>query len=518
MRRDEMIQMLQSEPWNVIIIGGGATGLGAAVESSTRGYRTLLLEQSDFAKGTSSRSTKLIHGGVRYLQQGNIALVVEALRERGLLCQNAPHLIDHRSFLVPNYAWWEGPFYGIGLKIYDMLAGKLGIETSTHLSREETLKAIPTLEPKGLRGGVMYYDGQFDDARLAMTLAHTAADHGACLINYMKVTKLLKRNGLVEGVVAVDQESGKKYHLHGHVVINATGPFSDQIRKMDNLKSKPIIAPSQGIHLTLNRSFLPSEHAILIPRTEDKRVIFMVPWHGVILLGTTDTPVKKTTLEPKALKKEIRFLLDNAAKYLVRAPTTKDVLSVFAGLRPLVKAKSGKNTAALSRDHSVLVSASGLITIAGGKWTTYRKMGEDVINKAAAVGGLVERASQTHALPLHGWQENVDPLKHWSPYGTDAKKIKKMIREQPSLGKLLHPELPYVAAELVWAVRYEMARTVEDLLARRTRALLLNARASIEIAPRVAKLLAKELKKDAKWERKQIVTFKRLAKNYQCPL
>lgn len=516
MNRDRMIREIEENPnnWDILIIGGGATGLGAAVDSASRGYRTLLLEQHDFAKGTSSRSTKLIHGGLRYLQQGNVSLVTEALRERGLLCQNAPHLVYHLPFLVPNYHWWEGPFYGIGLKVYDMLAGSLGIEKSKRLSKKETLQAIPTIETKDLRGGVIYYDGQFDDARLAITLAKTAINNRAFLINYMKVIGLIKKNDIVIGVKVKDQETGKIYKLHSKTVINATGVFSDQILQLDNSKTKPLIAPSQGIHIVLPKSFQPSKMALLIPHTEDDRVIFLVPWHDRVLVGTTETHVKKPSLEPKPLKKEIEFLLKYAAHYLKKDPTKKDILSVFTGLRPLIKGKTEKDTATLSRDHTIIVSSSGLITIAGGKWTTYRKMAEDVINKAIEVGNLPERNCITKTLKLNGWKENQKPLTHLNLYGSDIQFLKEEMSKDKSLKELLHPNLPYLWVEVIWAIRKEMARSVEDVLSRRTRALLLDAKASIEVAPKIAKCLAKELGKDSKWEKDQITTYLEIAKHY----
>ncbi len=369
MRREEMLEYLRFSPdiWDIIIIGGGATGLGSAVDAASRGYRTLLIEQSDFAKATSCRSTKLIHGGLRYLKQGNIALVAEALRERGLLCKNAPHLIGHLAFLVPNYHWWEGPFYGIGLKIYDMLAGKLGIEKSKMLDSVETLKMIPNLQSEGLKGATLYYDGQFDDARLAIALASTAADHGGIVVNYVKATKLLKKNGLINGVEVIDEETKETYTLHSKVVINATGIFSDIVRKMDDKKAPSILEISQGIHIVLDKSFLNSDTAILIPHTEDGRVLFLVPWHNKVLIGTTDTGGQKPLLEPKPYAEEIEFLLKQASSYLHKVPTKKDILSVFAGLRPLVR--SGKRaSSAISRDHMIIVSESGLITIFGGKY------------------------------------------------------------------------------------------------------------------------------------------------------
>jgi glycerol-3-phosphate dehydrogenase len=513
MNRDQMIQDLDRDRWDIIIIGGGATGLGAAVDAASRGYKTLLLEQSDFAKGTSSRSTKLIHGGLRYLQQGNISLVTEALRERGLLCDNAPHLVHHLPFLVPLYHWWEGPFYGIGLKVYDLLAGELGLEPSRHLSRKQTLKAIPTIERKGLRGGALYYDGQFDDARLAITLAQTAADQGATLLNYMQATSLLKKKGLIVGVRAKDLETGKHYQLRAKVVINATGIFTDHFRKADDKKARLMMEPSQGIHLVLPASFLPSHTAILVPHTDDKRVIFLVPWHGKVLIGTTDTPLKKPSLEPLPLKEEVDFLLKHASRYLEKAPTRDDILSIYAGQRPLIRS-NGKSTAALSRDHVISVSKSGLVSIAGGKWTTYRKMAEDVINKALSVGDIPVRSCITTDLHLHGYQKGMDLSQHWSLYGADANEIKKLIRLNKKLKKAIAPDFPYTHAEVIWAVRHEMARSVEDVLARRTRILFLDAKAAIAAAPDVARLLALELKKSAAWQKKQIREFHRVAKHY----
>ena len=417
--RQKMIAQATETPdqWDVIIIGGGATGLGAAVDSASRGFKTLLLEQHDFAKGTSSRSTKLIHGGLRYLQQGNVALVIEALKERGLLCQNAPHLVHHLPFLVPHYHWWEGPFYGVGLKIYDMLAGKLGIEKSKKLSRRATLKAIPTLEPQDLRGGIVYYDGQFDDSRLAICLAQTAADHGGVVINYMKGNGFDQKTGPLRrrprhrsafrGALPFPRPRRDQCHWRFHRMLAFCIKKTPETLYAYAL---PMIAPSQGVHLVLDRSFQPGNTAILVPHTSDKRVLFMVPWHDRLLLGTTDTPMKKCSLEPRPLKEEVEFLLTHAAKYLTKDPTKKDVLSMFAGLRPLIKTAKGSDTAALSRDHMIFVSKSGLVTIAGGKWTTYRKMAEDVINKAVLVGNLPERnCITTETLKSTGWHEGLKP-------------------------------------------------------------------------------------------------------------
>ncbi|NGP89198.1 glycerol-3-phosphate dehydrogenase/oxidase [Fodinibius halophilus] len=514
--RNQLIDQLEDDPeiWDFIIIGGGATGLGTAVEAASRGYKTLLLEQHDFAKGTSSRSTKLVHGGVRYLRQGNVALVLEALRERGLLRKNAPHLVKNQSFIVPNYDWWEGPFYGIGLKIYDKLAGDLGLGPSENLSKEETLDYIPTLEPEDLNGGVIYYDAQFDDARLAINLLQTIFDHGGTALNYMKVTGLLKANGLVSGVTVEDQEGDHDMELQARAVINATGMFTDQIRQMDNPDASTLMQPSQGVHIVLDKSFQPGESAIMVPKTDDGRVLFAVPWHDRIIVGTTDTPLEEPALEPRATDEEIDFLLTHAARYLTKDPEPEDVLSVFAGIRPLVSPGGDDDTASISRDHTLLIDPSGLVTIAGGKWTTYRKMAEDTINEAAVVAGLDEREAITENLRLHGWLKNSEAAEPFELYGSDALSLKRIAQENEGWASQMHPNLPYTPAEVVWAARNEMARTVEDVLARRTRALLLDARASIEIADLVADLLAEELGRSEQWKNEQIATYKELANGY----
>lgn len=517
MSRDAHLQRLRDAPeyWDMIVIGGGATGLGTAVEAAARGYRTLLLEQHDFAKGTSSRSTKLVHGGVRYLQQGNVSLVLEALKERGRLIRNAPHIAHDLPFIVPVYDWWEGPFYGVGMKLYDLLAGKLGLGPSKILSREDTLALLPNVEPNGLRSGVIYYDGQFDDARLAINLAQTLADLGSVPLNYMKVTALLKRSGLVGGVVARDMESGEEHELNGRVVINATGVFSDAVRRMDEPDAEGIMAPSRGVHIVLDKSFLPGDSAIMVPKTADGRVLFAVPWHGRVVVGTTDTAVSDLPLEPRPNAEEIAFLLEHAAIYLAKDPARSDVLSTYAGLRPLVGAGTDKATAALARDHVLMISKSNLVTITGGKWTTYRKMGEDTVDAAALIAGLEERRSETVRLRLHGWLKNAAQLEGMlALYGSDAPQVRRVMREQPGWDRPLHPNLPYVAGEVAWAVRREMARTVEDVLSRRTRALLLDARASIACAPAVASLMARELGRDAAWERAQVEDYTALARGY----
>jgi glycerol-3-phosphate dehydrogenase len=511
-----MISRIASEsgPWDLVVIGGGATGLGVAIDAASRGYSSLLLEQSDFAKGTSSRSTKLVHGGVRYLQQGNVSLVLEALKERGLLRRNAPHLVHNLAFVVPNYDWWEGPFYGVGLKLYDLLAGKHGFGASKNISLEKTLEYIPTIETEGLRGGVIYYDGQFDDSRLAVNMAQTAVEQGATVVNYMGVSGLIKSEGFVRGVVAVDYESGRTYEVAARAVINATGVFADQVRRMDSADVKPMIAPSQGVHIVLDRDFLPGKGAILVPHTQDGRVLFATPWHDRVIVGTTDTAVTETPLEPLPLAEELDFLLAHAAQYLTKDPTPGDVLSMFAGLRPLVSMGDDENTAAISRDHTIHISGSGLVTITGGKWTTYRKMAEDTVDQAAVIAQLDERPCVTPDLNIHGFHRNAAQFGALSVYGSDARAIMALAQQEPAWGQRLHPRLTSIAAEVVWAVRHEMARTVEDFLARRTRALLLDARASIAAAPAVADLMARELNRDDAWKRDQIEFYRDLASKY----
>ncbi len=516
MDRDEMISRLdaQDRPWDLLVIGGGATGIGIAVDAAARGYDVLLLEQSDFGKGTSSRSTKLIHGGVRYLKQGNVPLVMEALRERGVLLRNAPHLVHDLEFVVPNYDWWEPPFYGIGLKVYDLLAGKYGFGASRLLSREQTLERIPNLETAGLRGGVLYHDGQFDDARLLIALARTAARQGATLLNYTRVTALTRDPmGFIDGAVFEDLENGSEHRPRARAVINATGPFADGLRKLDDPQAAPIIVPSQGVHLVLDHAFLPGSSAIMVPRTRDGRVLFAIPWHGRVLLGTTDTPIDQPTLEPRPLQEEIDFILETAARYLVRDPTEADVRSVFVGIRPLVGAGDG-TTAELSRDHTVQISRSGLITIAGGKWTTYRHMAEDVVDQAATLADLEPRPCVTRRLPVHGYHRHAEKFGDLALYGADAPALADLLRHDPELARPLHPRLPITAGEVIWAARYEMARGVEDVLARRSRSLLLDARAAVTAAPEVARLMARELAKPDHWRQSQAEAFRDLAAGY----
>jgi glycerol-3-phosphate dehydrogenase len=520
MDRHQSLQRLidHPEPWDMAIIGGGATGVGIAVDAASRGYVVCLLEQSDFGKGTSSRSTKLVHGGVRYLQQGNISLVMEALKERGILRTNAPHLVHDLAFVVPNYSWWEAPFYGIGMKIYDLLAGRYGFSKSRLLDKEEVLSRIPTLDQEGLRGGVLYHDGQFDDSRLLINLAQTAEEQGATLLNYAAVTGLSHDSaGLVDGLSFTDTETNQHYSLKARCVINATGAFSDAVREMDEPGTAPMISPSQGVHVVLDRLFLPGDAAIMVPRTSDGRVMFAIPWHEHTLLGTTDTPISQVSLEPKAMPQEIQFILQTAGEYLAKRPTLADVRSVFAGIRPLVKPQESASTAVISREHTIHVAKSGLLTIAGGKWTTYRKMAEDCVDHAATLAELADQPCVTRTLAVHGSHGQAEQFGELRYYGSDAPAIQRLMSEQPEWSQQLHPDLPIHGAQVIWAARHEMARTVDDVLARRTRALFLNAAAAMAMAPQVAKLLAAELGHSADWAAAQCVAFQDMAKNYLAP-
>ena len=525
-----MLQRLNdATEWDIIVIGGGATGLGTAVDAATRGYKTLLLEQHDFAKGTSSRSTKLVHGGVRYLAQGNIKLVKEALKERGLLLKNAPHLTNNLSFVLPCYSLWQKIYYGIGLKIYDVMAGKLGLGKTKIINAKKTKELLTTIDIKKLSGAIIYQDGQFDDARLAVNLAQTAAENGATVLNYCKVIKLVKASDRPEqavngfyrsakekicGVVVQDNISGKEYALKCKAVINATGIFTDEILQMDNAAAEKIVSPSQGIHLVVDKKFFPGSNAMMIPETEDGRVLFAVPWHNKVVLGTTDTPIESHSLEPKPLEEEISFILHHINKQLDVDIVRTDVKSVFAGLRPLVKKGASEKTALMPRDHTIIVSNSGLVTITGGKWTTYRKMADDVLNKTVVIARLEKRTCVTENLKIHGWVNQTDTKDALHFYGADAAGIQALCIKDATLSELIHPALPNIKAEVIWAIQNEMAITIEDVLARRTRLLFLDAKAAIEAAPGVAQLMVKEMAKDNTWVQQQLSSFYAVAKQY----
>jgi glycerol-3-phosphate dehydrogenase len=499
----------------MIVIGGGATGLGVALDAVTRGYKTLLLEQSDFSKATSSRSTKLVHGGVRYMAQGDILLVIEALHERGLMLKNAPHLTANKEFVIPAYTLWDVFLYTVGLKFYDLLAGRLSMGKSYFINRSKALGRLPLLKPEGLRGGIVYHDGQFDDSRMAVTLARTCVENGGTVLNYFRVNSLLKdeKNKII-GVLAKDMESGEEYSIHGKIVVNATGVFADEIHRMDNHSSKPTIRPSQGVHVVLDSSFLQSTSAIMIPKTDDGRVLFAIPWYGRVIVGTTDTPLDTITLEPKALDQEIDFILGTAGKYLTRPPERKDVKCIYAGLRPLAaNPDNPEATKEVSRRHKITLSSSGLLSIIGGKWTSYRRMAEETIDKAIKAGIIENKKCITRKFSFYS-NNGILKSERLKIYGSRADEIEKEINDQPDLGELIDQRLPYTKAEIIWICKNEMPRRLEDMLARRTRSLFLDVRASAEAGPLVAGLMAKELGFSKAWEEKQIEDYNKLIADY----
>ncbi|WP_316829597.1 glycerol-3-phosphate dehydrogenase/oxidase [Pedobacter aquatilis] len=505
----------ESTIYDIIIIGGGATGLGTALDAASRGYKTLLVEQSDFAKGTSSRSTKLVHGGVRYLAQGDIKLVKHALEERGLLQKNAAHLVNKEEFIIPCYSWFSVLKYLTGLTLYDWLAGKYSFGKSKYLAKKDTLIKIPGIKTKGLKGAISYFDGKFDDARLAINIAQTAIENGAILLTYTKVIGLKKSGTTVTGIDTEDVLTGKKTSFSGKVVVNATGVFVDDILKMNNPDSTNMVRPSQGVHIVLDKKFLASESALMIPKTSDGRVLFAVPWHQHLLVGTTDTPLNEHSLEPRALKEEVDFILSTAGQYFSKKPVEKDILSVFSGLRPLAAPtkSDGNSTKEISRDHKLIVSAKGLITITGGKWTTYRRMAEETVDLAIKHASLQPKNCITKTLNIHA-STDIRSGSYLDIYGTDKTNIEALITENPGLNNRLHPHFPYNEAEVVWAVRNEMAETVEDILSRRLRILFIDAQAAIDMSKTVAAILAKELHADKDWENNQVEIFNKLASGY----
>ncbi len=515
LNRDKVLEKLaESGTWDVLVIGGGATGLGVALDAISRGYKVLLAEQSDFAKGTSSRSTKLVHGGVRYLAQGDVKLVREACIERGLLQKNAPHLIKNQTFIIPIYSLLSRIKYTIGLKLYDWIAGKLSLGRSVFVKKAEVKKALPGIKQEGLLGGVLYHDGQFDDSRLAINLAQSIVEQGGYVINYARVTGLLKdAEEKLCGAVVEDMEGSGIYELKAKAIVNATGVFVDGILKMDDPAAEPSVVASQGIHVVVDKKFYPSQHALMIPETSDGRVLFAVPWHNEVVIGTTDTPVGSPSMEPRPLEKEIEFVLNTAAGYMETAPARKDVLSVFAGLRPLAAPeKDSQKTKEISRSHKIIISDSNLFTIIGGKWTTFRKMGEDMMNRVEAHLGWPRHKPKTAHRHIHGFSSEVnwdDPLYY---YGSDLPLIKKQMNGNAN--NWISEGLKIHEIQIRWAVQHEMARTVEDFLARRTRALLLDARESVRISGEVARVMADELNKDKDWMEKQVNEYKALAREY----
>jgi len=518
MTRSILIKNLHDHPdlvRDVLIIGGGATGLGIAVDAVTRGYNTILLEKSDFAKGTSSRSTKLVHGGVRYLAQGDILLVAEALRERGLFLKNAPHLTQNQEFIIPAYTLWDVILYTAGLKFYDLLSGRLSLGKSHFINRQETLSRLPLLQPDGLKGGIVYHDGQFDDSRMAISMAGECIKRQAIVLNYFEVTGLLKNEtGKICAVTAVDHETGNKFTIRAKLVINATGVFADEIHRMDDPSARPTIRPSQGIHIVLDNTFLKGNSAIMIPKTDDGRVLFAIPWYDKVVTGTTDTPLNLVTNEPRALDEEIDFILRTAGRYLTKKPSRADVLSIFAGLRPLAADPDNPEaTKEVSRRHKISLSDSGLLSIVGGKWTSYRRMAEETIDRGIKAGCIERKKCVTRNFSFFS-NSTKFKSERLKIYGNAGSEIEKMIGEKPELGNLLDPRLPYTPAEIIWICRNEMPVKLEDMMARRTRSLFLDARASASIARKVAELMAEELKTGSQWIEDQINEYNQLLSNY----
>lgn len=519
MERNTQIKKLEDRgtaTWDVVVVGGGATGLGCAVDAASRGYSTVVFEREDFAKCTSSRSTKLVHGGVRYLQKLEVDLVREALHERGIMKRNAPHLVKDQAFVISNYSWWDNFMYFCGLTFYDILSFGFGYGRSRFISAKKVTEYLPTSVRKGLKGGIVYHDGQFDDARMACNLAETCIEQGGVAINRMAVTKVLHDTaGKVCGVEAQDLMSGKTYTVNAKTVINAAGIFVDEVLQMDRPEVSKMIVPSQGVHIVLDKKFLQSDYAIMVPKTSDGRVLFAVPWHDKVVVGTTDIQRPEPESEPRPLEQEIQFILGTAALYMNPAPTRADVQSVFAGQRPLAAPKKeGKNSKELSRSHKIIVSTNDLITITGGKWTSYRRMAEDTVDKAIAMGKLSERKCVTRHLKIHGYRPKPNLSDHMYVYGSDEAKIREMIKENPAYGEKLSEKYDYTVAEVIWAVREEMALTVDDVLARRVRLLFVDAAEARKAAPRVAEIMAAELGKDSNWINSQLDDFRRISDNY----
>lgn len=514
MNRNEQAERLkQQEPYDIVIIGGGATGLGCAVDAASRGYKTLLLEKYDFSKGTSSRSTKLVHGGVRYLAQGNIRLVREALLERGRLLKNAPHVCHTISFIVPSYRWWQKWFYGTGLWIYEFLSGKLSLGKTRLLSKSNILLHLPDLSQKNLNGGILYFDGQFDDSRLAVNLAQTAIGLGATVVNYCGVSGFVMDGSKIRGVRAKDQLNGKEYLINAKVVINATGVFADAMLQQAEGHKEETIVPSQGIHMIVENNHFSGDAGMMIPKTDDGRVMFIIPWNGKLLLGTTDTPVDTIAMEPIALKEEMDFIIAHFNRYTSSEIGYRDIKSVFVGLRPLAKTGDKKRTSVMPRDHVIKVLPSGLVHVTGGKWTTYRSMAENAIDRASRAAGLTLSKCTTRDLKIYGWTDKIINS-HLSVYGSAAHSIIRLLSDDHSLTEKIHPDYPCTRAEVKWIIENEMAVTVEDILARRTRLLFIDAMAAIDAAPAVASMLASATGKGAEWEREQIKEFITLAASY----
>jgi glycerol-3-phosphate dehydrogenase len=507
MKRAELLELLPRHGvYDLAVVGGGATGLGVALDAALRGFSVVLLESHDFAGGTSSRSTKLLHGGVRYLAQGNLALVREALAERATVLRIAPHLAQPLPFVMPSYKWWQTPFYGIGLKLYDLLAGSAGLGRTEFLSRAQTLQALPGVKPDGLRGGVKYWDGQFDDARLALALARSAEAAGAHVLNYAEVTavrQLAGGDGPLSAIDVSDRCGSATFQLQARCVVNATGVWVDALRDHTQPAANPdtpsrMVSPSQGVHVVVDRDFMPGGHALLVPKTRDGRVLFAVPWLGKLVLGTTDTPRRDLPREPDAFAEELEFIIGEASQALSRPVHRKDIRSIWVGLRPLVAAPAAADggTKVLSREHTIVVDPNGLVTVTGGKWTTYRAMAEDVLERCFASKLLPRRPgglSAAHVLKGAAVASPATPL-HAAPglhlYGSEAQQVNACPGKDNDLGAGL------TEAMVRYAARFEYAKTVEDMLARRSRILFLDAAEAARLAPAVADILQRELNTD----------------------
>ncbi len=518
MKRETQIDRLRTAEmtWDFVVIGGGATGLGCAVDAASRGYSVALLEQDDFAKCTSSRSTKLVHGGVRYLQKGDVMLVLEALRERGRMKANAPHLVKDQAFVISNYRYWDNFLYFCGLTFYDLLSFGFGYGRSKFIRAKSVMQRLPTAIRKGLKGGIVYHDGQFDDSRMAVNLAQTCIDHGGVAVNHVQAVALEHdAKGNVCGVQAIDQETGEVFRLKARAVINAAGIFVDRVMQMDQPGRPSMIRPSQGVHLVLDQKFLQSQDALMVPKTSDGRVLFAVPWHNRVVVGTTDVLRETPESEPRALEQEIDFILKTASLYMDPAPTRQDILCVYAGQRPLAAPKKeGKSTKEISRSHKIIVSNNRLITITGGKWTSYRLMAEDTVDRAIRMGMVERKKCVTKTLHIHGYRPEPDLTNHCYVYGSDEPALHALEQENEIFREKLSPKYDYTVGEVVWAVRQEMARTVDDVLARRVRLLYIDAREALAVAPRVAGIIAAELGRDEDWEAQQVAQFSEIAKKY----
>ena len=516
MKRNEQLKKINDseKEWDLVVIGGGSSGLGVALDAVSRNLSVILIDKSDFAKGTSSKSTKLLHGGVRYLANGTLGLVFEALKERGLILENANHLTKKIPFIIPAYNAWELIKYFVGLKLYDWMSIQWSIGKSSYISKNEILEKMPHLISKNLIGGIKYYDGQFDDARLAVDLAKTINNFGGVTLNYMKVNKIKKsESNKISGLEIKDKISGNTYNIKAKMVVNATGVFTDQIIKLDNKKETDLIQPSQGTHIVLPGTLGIKNEALMIPKTSDGRVLFLIPWKNKILVGTTDTLVEKANLDPEANEHEINFILETVNKYITSKVEKKDILSIFTGLRPLAKTSDISKTKEISRSHKIIISNSNLVSIVGGKWTTFRKMGEEVVDLFYKITGEKINKSSSKNIKIHGHTKK--KIKgHLSIYGSDYEKIKSLIKENPSFIKKLHPNYPYLVGEVIWSIRHEMAVTLEDVLCRRIGLLFIDTQASIEVSKKVISIMKIELKKDDKWAENDLIKFLKLAKKY----